>query len=122
MNNYDSAKSVAAWLKVIGWIIFIGGIIGSIYMGYSVPTVDEIMSSFSSYHRHEFNSVVFLIGSLSSVISGFLIIGFSEVINLLIGLNRNIVEAKEEIVRSVKEKESTPIETNRVFDEKLPPL
>ena len=68
-NKSDNFYSKA--LFFIGWGIVVLGVIGSFVLG----------SSYSGYE--EFNYALFLVGIISTAMSGFLVLGLAEVINIL---------------------------------------
>ena len=64
-------------LHIIGIIIIILGVIGSLIAG-------------SATGYYSFNWTVALVGILSSVVSGIIFLGFSEIIELLDSINRKL--------------------------------
>lgn len=86
----DEENMIAKYLHYIGVAIIFLGILGSIILGNIFPTVETNLSTYSIYKtvtEESFNWMLFLVGSLSSAISGLLMIGFGE----LISLNQKIV-------------------------------
>lgn len=86
----DEENMIAKYLHHIGVAIIFLGILGSIILGNIFPTVETNLSTYSIYKtvtEESFNWMLFLVGSLSSAISGLLMIGFGE----LISLNQKIV-------------------------------
>ena len=65
----NKSNSVAQALRIVGILIIIFGVIGSIFLASSV--------------YYEFNMFIFLVGAMSTGLSGALVIGFSEVIQIL---------------------------------------
>ena len=89
------ANSVGQVLKVLGIIVIILGLIGGYQLGGMMG--------------YEFNWTLALTGWLMSIINGFVLIGFSEVIHLLQQLVPKI--------QPTEQKESDqPAETNKSFD------
>lgn len=89
-NFTDEENKIAKILFGIGVGIIILGILGSLILGNIYPSVETTYDYYSSYLYSSpqydsevgYNWMVFLIGSLSSAISGILMIGFSELISL----------------------------------------
>ena len=80
-NPYSKA------LKIIGWIIIIGGIIGSFILGGTTPTIENLLRG---SHYNDFNIGIFLTGSISSVFLGVLFLGLGEIIRLLDVANNSL--------------------------------
>lgn len=69
-NKSDNFYSQA--LFFIGWGIVVLGVIGSIVLG----------STYADYYG-EFNFALFIVGVISTAMSGFLVLGLAEVISIL---------------------------------------
>lgn len=69
-NKSDNVYSQA--LFFIGWGVIVLGVIGSVVLG----------KTYTNYYG-EFNFAIFLVGVISTVMSGFLILGLAEIINVL---------------------------------------
>lgn len=67
---------IATIIKVIAFIVYIGGFFAGLTFGYQTNT-------FNSYSSHDFSFTVALTYWAISFISGTFILGFSEIINLL---------------------------------------
>lgn len=74
-NKSDNLYSQA--LFALGWLIVGLGIIGSFFLASA---------------SYDFNGTIFFIGLLSSALSGFLILGIAEIINIL-NDNRRLLAA-----------------------------
>lgn len=68
-------------INLIGWINIVGGIIGSFMIGSIYP--ETIVSNYSSYVDKEYNWALVVAGIIISIVSGVLLFGFAEIINLL---------------------------------------
>lgn len=68
-NKSDNFYSQA--LFAIGWGVIVLGVIGSIVLG----------STYTTYYG-DFNNAIFLVGVISTAVSGFLILGLAEVISI----------------------------------------
>jgi hypothetical protein len=74
----DKAKIIQG----VAWIEIIAGIIGSFLLGKLYPIAS--ISGFSSAHIDEkYNWPIVIIGLIVSVLSGILLFGFAEIIDLL---------------------------------------
>ncbi len=71
----------AETINFLGWIDIIGGIIGSFILGSLYPQIS--VSSYSSYVDKEYNWILVIVGITISIVSGIILIGFAEIINLL---------------------------------------
>ena len=69
-NKSDNFYSQA--LFFIGWGIIVLGVIGSIVLG----------NTYTTYYG-DFNFAIFLVGVISTAMSGFVILGLAEVISIL---------------------------------------
>ena len=69
-NKSDNFYSQA--LFFIGWGVIVLGVIGSIALG----------NTYTTYYD-EFNFVIFLVGLISTIMSGFLILGLADVISIV---------------------------------------
>lgn len=75
-------NKVAKYIKIIGILIIVLGVIGSFVLGDIYAVVETYGTTFT-FTEETYNWPVTLIGIFSSMVSGILFIGFSEVINLL---------------------------------------
>ena len=92
-------KSVALALNVIGIIVIVGGIVLGIAGGIqTVGYEDSVIPGELGDPITEFSMVLFLIYVFSGLISGTLLMGFSELINLT---DKN-KKANEEILMYLK--------------------
>lgn len=74
MSNRNGENIVAAFLKIISWIIYLGGLIA----GFALGNVE------SSYgYGTEFSFALALTYWVAAFISGTVFLGFAEIINLL---------------------------------------
>lgn len=110
-----SDNTYAKVIKIVGFIIIIGGIIGSFVLGGVFEkeiTYPTSMYSYGSYT--EYNWTLAIIGAVSSFVVGLLLIGFSETISLL----QQNADNQERIIRQLKEKPSTVVRnTTNINDE-----
>lgn len=82
--TYSSdSNPIATALKVISVIIFIGGFILGIVLGTQKAEYGVLYT----YTKTEFSFTIALIYWAASFISGMLMLGFSEIINLLNSIN-----------------------------------
>ena len=79
MNRYAKA------LYIVGWIVLIGGILGSFIIGF------------------ELGVEALIVGIFSSIISGLALLGFGQVIEILDD-NRNYLKKLTESQNNCKEK------------------
>ncbi len=75
VKKEESSNGVSIALKVIAWIIFIGGLILGLVLG------SESGSSYSS--RDEFDFLTALSSWATSFVSGMIVLGFAEIIKIL---------------------------------------
>ena len=102
-----SDNTYAKIIKIVGFIIIIGGIIGSFVLGGVFEkeiTYPTSMYSYGSYT--EYNWTLAIIGAVSSFVVGLLFVGFSEIIDLLQANNDKQYEILKEIRENKKEIES----------------
>lgn len=84
-------NKIAKALRIIGYVIIGGGIIGSFILGEKLGTT-ETYGYHYTYSEVVFNWTVTLTGIFSSVVSGSLFIGFSEVIKILHNMSLHMKE------------------------------
>lgn len=79
-------NTLAKVIRVIGWCVLIGGIIGAFILGYAVPTVEY----YSSGHIHEEYNWGLTVGVIvGSIIASVLFRAIAEIIRLLqLGVDR----------------------------------
>ena len=100
MTENSSAKAI----KIIGFIIIIGGIIASFVLGdvfENEITYPTSMYSYDSYTKY--NWTLATIGAVSSFVLGMLFIGFGETIDLLQANYDRQYDILKEIKKASKE-------------------
>ena len=102
-NKSDNFYSQA--LFIIGWGVIVLGVIGSIVLG----------NTYSYYG--DFNFAIFLVGVISTAISGFLVLGMAEVISIL-NDNRRLLAAMTQNA----ENPATNSSASNAIAEELPEL
>ena len=108
----DNTKAKA--ISVIGWIDIIGGVIGSFIMGsaFSLSNLDGI---------EKYNWNIVILGIFSSVVSGIILLGFAEIINLL---QEKVSQAKkiDEILDAIKSINNSSNNITKMNNDELPIL
>ena len=104
-NKSDNFYSKA--LFFIGWGVIVLGVIGSIVLG----------NTYTTYYG-DFNFALFLVGVISTAMSGFLILGMAEIISIL-NDNRRLMATMTQ--NSENPSTGTNSSTNSIADE-LPEL
>ena len=74
-NSIEEPPRVITVLMVLGWMILVVGIVGSIFLGNSLGSY-----AYYGYGVSSFNVAVFLVGVFSSVVSCAVFLGLSEMI------------------------------------------
>lgn len=78
--GYEETNKIAEILDMTGRAIIILGVIVSIVLGAVSPAIE--ISGYSSRVKESYNIILCLVGCASSIISGLLIIAFSQIIYL----------------------------------------
>lgn len=68
----NSDNTYAGALRFMGWAVIVLGLIGAYTLG----------STYTTYYG-DFNSSIFIIGAVSSIMSGLLILGIAEIVRIL---------------------------------------
>lgn len=79
--NFSEENTISKTLVTIGWLIIIGGIVGSIVLAESNPAL-QVEGSYYESIEETFNYTILIVGSFSSIISGMLFMALGEIIKL----------------------------------------
>ena len=106
----DSDNAYAKALFIVGWGIIVLGVIGSIILATSFGSYD-----YSGYGGG-FNGALFLVGLVSTAVSGTVILGLGEAIRILDD-NRRL------LAKSIQTEDGIPGDSKTgVYDSQLPEI